>query len=63
MADASYWSYLVHLPVLVALQIALAPRPWPAPLKLALALGGTSAVCLVSYRALVRRTPLARFVG
>jgi len=63
VADASYWSYLVHLPVLVALQIALAPRPWPAPLKLAVVFGGTVAVCLASYRALVRRTPLARFVG
>jgi peptidoglycan/LPS O-acetylase OafA/YrhL len=33
-ADASYWAYIVHLPVVVLLQIAAAPLPLPWFVKL-----------------------------
>jgi glucan biosynthesis protein C len=51
LARASYFCYLVHLPLLVALQIALAGRTGPASLKLGAALGCTLAVCLAAYAA------------
>jgi peptidoglycan/LPS O-acetylase OafA/YrhL len=49
LARASYFCYLVHLPLLVALQIALAGEAGPATLKFGAALGCTLAVCLVCY--------------
>ncbi len=51
LARASYFCYVVHLPLLVALQIALAGRAWPATVKYGAALGCTLGVCLASHAA------------
>ena len=56
LADSSYWSYLLHLPVVILLQIAVMDLGWPGPLKVVVVAGGTLAVCLGSYRAFVRYT-------
>ncbi|MEZ4450886.1 MAG: acyltransferase family protein [Nannocystaceae bacterium] len=63
LSQAAYWTYLVHLPLLFALQYALMDRGWPWPLKLALAVGATLVGSLLTYQLLVRHTPLRRFVG
>lgn len=63
LAQSAYWTYLLHLPLLFALQYALMDRDWHWTLKLALAIGATMAACLLSYQLLVRHTPLRRFVG
>lgn len=63
LAQASYWTYLVHLPVLFMLQYHPTDLDWAWPIKLLAAIGGTLAVCVLSYQALVRHTPLRRFVG
>jgi peptidoglycan/LPS O-acetylase OafA/YrhL len=59
LSDASYWCYLIHLPLIVALQILVAPLAWPGPLKYALLMAVTLAVCLGTYQAFVRYT----FIG
>lgn len=56
VSDASYWCYLLHLPVVVALQILVADLPWPGLLKYALLMTVTIAVCLGTYHAFVRYT-------
>lgn len=56
LADASYWMYLMHLPLLVAIEIPLADLGWPILLKLAINWALTTALLLVSYHWLVRRT-------
>ena len=33
LADASYWLYLIHLPILMALQVAVSHLYWPWPVK------------------------------
>jgi peptidoglycan/LPS O-acetylase OafA/YrhL len=58
LSDASYWCYLVHLPVTVTLQILMAELPWPGLLKYAIIMTGTIAACLGSYHAIVRYTVL-----
>jgi glucans biosynthesis protein C len=58
LADASYWMYLVHLPVVLILQAAMRDQPWPWTLKFALNLGVTFAVLLASYQSLVRFSPI-----
>ncbi len=62
LADASYWIYLVHLPVLFALQFAWMDQPWPWTLKLPLAVGATLAIGLLSFELGVRRGALGRWL-
>ena len=54
LADASYWMYLVHLPVVVWIQVALVPWQAPALVKFLAALVATTAITLGSYTAVVR---------
>ena len=56
LADASYWIYLVHLPVLMVLQVLVFHAPLPALAKVALVLAAGLPVMLVSYHSLVRYT-------
>ncbi len=63
LADASYWLYLVHFPLMVWTPIVLAPLQAPALVKLALVLAITISLMLASYELLVRTTPLAAFVA
>jgi peptidoglycan/LPS O-acetylase OafA/YrhL len=55
-ADASYWVYLMHIPVVMALQVLVSDWPVPGILKLVGILAVTMAVLLGSYHLLVRRT-------
>jgi peptidoglycan/LPS O-acetylase OafA/YrhL len=63
VSDASYWSYVVHLPLVVLLQILFAMVSWPGGLEFALIMASTLFACLFTYRYLVQRTPLRRFFG
>jgi peptidoglycan/LPS O-acetylase OafA/YrhL len=56
VADASYWIYLVHLPLVVWLQVAVAEWPIHWSYKLALVSGVTLGMALLSYDLLVRST-------
>lgn len=59
LADASYWFYLVHLPIVFGLQVLLADWPLHWTLKFPLILVITLCVLLPSYHFLVRAT----FIG
>lgn len=59
VADASYWIYLVHLPVVVALQVVVGRLPLHWAIKFPLILVVSLTVLFASYRYLVRST----FVG
>lgn len=54
LADASYWFYLLHLPIVFALQAALAPLPWHWSLKFSLIMTATLGLLGLSYHYLVR---------
>ncbi len=56
LADASYFLYLAHLPVVFALQVWLMDWPLHWPLKFPLILLATLAFLLLAYRYLVRPT-------
>ena len=60
VADASYWLYLSHLPVVLALQFIMADWPGPGALKLAANLGLTLASLLAVYAWVVRRSWLGK---
>jgi peptidoglycan/LPS O-acetylase OafA/YrhL len=63
LVDASYWVYLVHAPVVIALQVVLSREPWNPWLKYALVVGGTLLVSLASFALVVRKTALAPWLG
>ena len=63
LAASAYWTYLIHLPLLFAIQYLLMDLNWPWPAKFAFAVSATLVLCVVSYEILVRRTPLRRWVG
>ena len=54
IADASYWLYIIHLPLVVLLQVAVAQLGWPWPVKFALILAVSFVVMFASYHWLVR---------
>jgi hypothetical protein len=54
VADASYWLYLVHVPLVMALQVAVSQLAWPWWAKFAVVLGVTFPVLFASYRLFVR---------
>ncbi|MEO7775663.1 MAG: acyltransferase family protein [Steroidobacteraceae bacterium] len=56
LADASYWVYLAHLPLVMALQLVIRDWPLPWPIKFALLAGTTMTLLLLSYHWLVRPT-------
>jgi glucan biosynthesis protein C len=54
LADASYWLYIIHLPILMALQVAVSQLDWPWPVKFAAIMLVGLAVMFASYQYLVR---------
>ena len=56
LADASYWMYLAHLPLVMALQLAVATWALPWQIKFLGVLAVTIGALLFSYHYLVRST-------
>jgi peptidoglycan/LPS O-acetylase OafA/YrhL len=59
IADSSYWIYLIHLPLIIALQAAVSRQDWPWEAKFAVVLGVGFPLMFATYHLLVRRT----FIG
>ena len=58
LADASYWMYLVHLPLVFVIQTLLRDQPWPASAKFLTVVVVVTAIAAVTYRYGVRFTPI-----
>ena len=63
VADASYWIYLVHLPIVVALQIMVGHLPWHWSVKFPLILVVSFVVLFISYHYLVRSTLIGQVLN
>jgi hypothetical protein len=63
LADASYWMYLVHVPLVMVAQLVV--RQWPllAELKFVLILATVTLLLLASYRWCVRYTPIGSLLN
>lgn len=59
MSDASYWMYIIHLPITIALPPLLADSPLPSGVKFSFVLSVTTVITLVTYHYWVRAT----FIG
>jgi len=56
LSDSSYWLYLAHLPVMVAVQILISSWEIPLVFKIVIVIGGVTAVLLLVYEYAVRYT-------
>jgi len=56
LADASYWLYLIHLPLVMALQVVASRLSGPWWIKFPLILGIAFPLMLGSYQLMVRGT-------
>jgi peptidoglycan/LPS O-acetylase OafA/YrhL len=63
LADASYWIYLVHLPVVMALQVIAYRLAAPGLAKWALVTVGAFLILIASYHLLVRHSWLGRWLN
>jgi peptidoglycan/LPS O-acetylase OafA/YrhL len=59
VADASYWLYLIHMPIVMALQLAVSRLDWPAEVKFATILAVALPLMFASYELMVRHS----FIG
>ena len=57
-SESSYWIYIIHLPILFAVQYPLMDKEWGLLAKYSASVGITLLVGVVSYALLVRWTPI-----
>ncbi len=63
LADASYWIYIVHLPLVMAAQVVVQDWALVWPIKLAVVVVGVMAVSLASYELMVRHGMMGRWLN
>ncbi|MDP1912956.1 acyltransferase family protein [Brevundimonas sp.] len=63
LADASYWVYIVHLPLVIVGQILVVNETWPWFVKFGAVVSGTMAISLLTYELLVRHSFVGRWLN
>jgi len=63
ISNASYWVYLIHLPLTILFPVIVWKLPIGAILKFLLVLLGTTIVCFVTYHYFVRNTFIGKFLN
>ncbi len=63
LADASYWIYIMHLPIVMILQAYAVQLPGPALLKFVAIIAITTGLLLLTYQWFVRRSFIGIFIN
>ena len=63
ISDSAYWLYVAHLPLIQVVQIWVSDWPVPSVLKLVFVCLVTTVLLLVSYRYLIRYTPIGTMLN
>lgn len=63
LVESSYWVYLVHFPVMQALQVFFVQVPWPGLLEYFATIALTFGFALLTFVLLVWKTPLGPWLG
>ncbi len=63
LSDSSYWLYIAHMPLVIALQGLAKDWPLPSYLKFLLICGVTTAILLLSYHYLIRYSWIGRLLN
>lgn len=62
LVQSSYWVYLSHYPVVVAMQLLVAPLEWPVVLKFVLVAATAALVSVGAYALVIRRSFIGRWL-
>ena len=63
ISDASYWVYLIHLPIAAIIPAFILEWPLPAIIKFLIVLLVTTLLCFVSYHYFVRASFIGKFLN
>lgn len=63
LADASYWIYIIHLPVVMAMQVLVFTLPLPALAKFGIVIAASFLILLASYHLLVRHSWIGKWLN
>ncbi|MBL8518903.1 MAG: acyltransferase family protein [Betaproteobacteria bacterium] len=63
IADASYWVYIIHLPIILALQVVWSQLTWAWWIKFPLIVGPGLVIMFASYHWLVRSTAIGAMLN
>ncbi|MFA4892872.1 acyltransferase family protein [Brevundimonas sp.] len=63
LADASYWVYIVHLPLVAVGQVLVVNAAWPWFVKLIVVVSGTVTISLLTYELLIRHSFMGRWLN
>lgn len=63
VADAAYWIYIVHLPLVMAAQVLVQDWRLPWAVKLVIVVAGVLVVCFASYELLIRHSVMGRWLN
>jgi peptidoglycan/LPS O-acetylase OafA/YrhL len=63
LTEASFWVYIVHVPIVAFAQLVLLGVAWPAPVKFLIVSAVAIALSLVSYEFIVRRSLVGEIVN
>jgi peptidoglycan/LPS O-acetylase OafA/YrhL len=63
VSDASYWIYIMHIPVIFLLQAALITLPWHWSVKFTVIMAVALPLLFASYHVMVRRTVIGKVLN
>jgi glucan biosynthesis protein C len=63
ISDASYWIYLIHLPLTIILPALIADWDLSPFIKFLIVLGTTTLICVITYHYFVRATFIGKFLN
>ena len=63
VSDATYWVYLIHLPLTIIIPSLIIDWPLPATVKFLIVLISTTTICFITYNYLVRATFIGKFLN
>jgi peptidoglycan/LPS O-acetylase OafA/YrhL len=63
LAEASFWVYLIHLPIVMLMQVLLLPIPWPGPVKFLVTSAVGATLSVLSYEYVTRYSLVGEIVN
>ena len=63
LAEASFWVYLVHVPIVAFLQLVLLPTGWPSPAKFLVVATVALGISYATYGPLVRHSVIGSIIN
>ncbi|AGA31179.1 acyltransferase family protein [Singulisphaera acidiphila] len=63
LSEASFWIYIIHVPIVALMQVLLLPLAWPGPIKFLLVSAVAIVLSVLSYETIVRRSVVGEIIN